>query len=340
LDVQTILIFGPPRSGTTLLTRLLGSGDGAIALSEPFQFQAMVKDWFLKSTARWFQRRFESPVPLPKPDSRVDLLRFLRELAGRNRLGPIVIKEVFHEFGLQPPWRNLDRLDWLADSGAAIVGIVRHPCDTVDSTRRLLRRLLFGPVGVAARLRWPSVPRFRDDLAMIRWAARNWSDFVEWARERGIRTIRYEDLAAAPERVMDDVCADVGLRFESLALNGRAGKSHFAGIGDPGVLFRPRRAVHGRSVGRGQRLTPEERAVVQGLCAAEAEELGYRFEAPWAVERNDVSRVVAGSARAAGVVAAGAMPVNTSINLEPKGARSHHGPTELVHAATGNGRHE
>lgn len=277
VDVKPVLLIGPPRTGTTLLARLLASGDGVLSLSEPFHMHAILHRWVLAGYYRRFQRSCGfRPAPLPNACTPGRYLDFLRRMAQSNGLRHLVIKEVFHELGLPPPFRNLDLLNKIAARSAHVIGITRHPADTAASTIDLLRWLLGRHRGCVIRLLWPSVPRFRDDSHIVRWAAENWSHFTGWARERELLVVRYEDLVADPAAVLPGICERAGLPFhERMLAHHQHRPAAFGGGGDPKLLLRRPKPVHRQSVGRGRNLTRRQHAAVRAICGAAAADFGY-----------------------------------------------------------------
>jgi hypothetical protein len=270
-------MIGPPRTGTTLLSRLLASSEGVLSLSEPFHLHAILHRWVLAGYYWQFQRHCRlRRTPLPGRCTAERYLDFLRTMAEANGLRYLVIKEVFHEIGLQPPFRNLELLNQIADSGDRVIGIIRHPCDTAASTVQLLRWLLGQHRGCIIRWLWPSAPRFRDDSHIIRWAAENWAHFAEWSRERDLFVVHYEDLVEDTAEVLPRICEQTGLPFHERMLNHHRHRPvAFGGGGDPQTMFCQPKPVHRESVGRGRSLTPRQRASVEDACGPHAADFGY-----------------------------------------------------------------
>ena len=66
MDVKPIFMIGPPRTGTTLLSRLLASSEGVLSLSEPFHLHAILHRWVLAGYYWQFQRHCHlRRTPLP-----------------------------------------------------------------------------------------------------------------------------------------------------------------------------------------------------------------------------------------------------------------------------------
>lgn len=279
MNVKPVFVIGPPRTGTTLLARLLAGADRVLSLSEPFHLLDILHPWALGLFYWRFQRRRDlHRLRLPSRCTPKRYLVFLQEMAGANGLRSLVIKEVFHELGLRPPFCNFELLDTIARGDAPLIAIIRHPCDTAVSTVGLLRWLLYGRRGCAVRLLWPSAPRFRDDREIVRWCAENWAHFAGWTRQRRLFVVRYEDLVESPARTLPRICDHVGLPFHQRMLNHHQHQpAAFGGIGDPKVLAQLDRPVHADSVGRGESLTPAQQRIVRGACGEVAAEFGYSF---------------------------------------------------------------
>ncbi len=280
LDAPPIFIIGPPRTGTTLLAYRLAAGGDILALSESFQMRAMLPDWRVQRIFSWYQRRFRHRVPWPRRCTPEQHLDWMRQVATVNDFDFVIIKEVFHDIGLKPPWCNFELLDRMTSGDAQVVAIVRHPCDSAASTIWLFRLLLFGMVGRLARWRWPTAPRFENDDEIVQWSAANWAHFADWARRRQLYVIRYEDLAKQPEATLRRVCDHTGLPWHPRMLTRRNKPRAFGGIGDPKTLLHPFRPISSRPVGRGRLLTREQWDTVEAACGPAAAEYGYDFDRP------------------------------------------------------------
>jgi len=277
--MQPIFIIGPPRSGTTLLTRLLAGAPGVLGLSEPFHLHAILHRWALRGFFWDFQRRNKlARVPIPHKCTEMHFLDYLQNMALANNLRRVVIKEVYKEPMLPDPFRNFEQLDRFASNEWPLIAITRHPCDAAASTLGLLHHLFGRHRGCIIRWLWPNTPRFRDDDDIVQWAARNWACFAAWTRERRLYTVRYEDLVARMPEILPDICRYAGLSFDKNLLNHHLHRpAAFGGIGDPIVLMQKDRPVHDRSIGRGRSLTRRQYQTVLDECAEQAVYFGYRL---------------------------------------------------------------
>ncbi len=280
-DVKPIFIVGPPRTGTTLLAKLMGGGDKVLSLSEPFHLDDLLPHWALKY---WFRSLLKRAgmvrVPMPRVRNYDEYFTYLKDLARANQMNYLVMKECFHELELNKPWANFELLDGFAAAGHPIIAITRHPCDTIASTLKLLNKLFFGYTGVLIRLMWPSVPRFTDDEHIVRWAARNWAHFMDWARDRRLFIVRYEDLVQDPASAMMRICESVGMPYHERMIDHKHMPPGFGGIGAPEVLFKAPKPVDTSSVGRGKNLSHDHQRAIRALCGTQAAETGYTIECP------------------------------------------------------------
>jgi hypothetical protein len=275
---RELFIIGPPRSGTTMLARLLGGGAGVLCLSEPFLTRAIMPPWQLN---RFFYHFQKSAGLLrrrpPFHGSAWEFGCFLRRMAGDNGFGCLVIKETYRRRGLKSIWHNESLLDELVASRAPVVALIRHPYDVAASTIKLCRWVI-GLPGRMIRLRLPNLHAFPDANEVVRWAADNWASYVGWSRRRGLSLIRYEDIVADPRRELKAICRTCHLEFVESMLDGQRQRTAFGGVGDLEVLTRPR-PVDQESVGHGQRLTDEQRRIVRDACEPLAGDFDYALSA-------------------------------------------------------------
>ena len=116
MQVNPVFIIGPPRTGTTLLARLLAGAPGVLSLSEPFLVQAVAPPWRLRRFLCRYQKSAGLiPVPPPRDCNADRLLTFLHSLAARNNLPVLAVKETFRDIARDSAWDNIDLLDRLTD---------------------------------------------------------------------------------------------------------------------------------------------------------------------------------------------------------------------------------
>lgn len=209
------LITGIPRSGTSLLCRLLDSLPGQVVLNEPAEIFAALdhapRPWAMPILYREWRRRIVAREPI---DNKVVAGQIVDDTAVTDVRVPHVADVEGDDFVL---WTKNTlaysaRLPQLADvmPDAAVVACVRHPFDTIASW-----------IGTFPHLRDADVDRFplggpadillaeqqRRDLAAIRVCgdqplrrALLWRHLAGMllSRQRDLFIVRYEDLTADP----------------------------------------------------------------------------------------------------------------------------------------------
>ena len=203
MEARPIFLVGPPRTGTTLLTYLLAGGEGILSLSEPFLIHAVSPPWHLH---RFFSRLQKTlglkRVAPPRTCSAAAFLAFLRELAARNGLATVLIKETFRDHGEGSTWHNVPWLEQLAASGAAVIATIRHPYDAAVSAVRLTRRFPGIREFLTNAMMFPNCPRFSGDDEVVCWSARNWRRCLAWSRASRLTLIAYEQLVRDPRHCL------------------------------------------------------------------------------------------------------------------------------------------
>lgn len=277
---RRVLILGPPRSGTTLLAHLLGGGAGVLSLSEPFLAHSVLPPWRLLHFWRRLRREARLPVErLPAGPSERRYAEAIKRVASRGAFTALALKETFRSDVFGPAarhWVNEAALGRLVRDVDRTIALVRHPIDTAASTIRLTRGAT-GWRGRALRLRWPTVPYFRDTAAVVRAAARNWRRYAEWIRLQPVPLVRYEEFVRSPAEQLPRVCEMIGVPFESRMLDHTQPRTAFAGLGDPGVIYRPARPVDVAAVGRGGGMNSAYRHIVLSICGDAAKSIGYEM---------------------------------------------------------------
>jgi hypothetical protein len=142
---------------------------------------------------------------------------------------------------------------------------------------RLSRKLFFGTKGWLMRRLWPTAPFFDDTDAVVHWGARNWCRFAAWARERDVFLVRYEDLVKEPERQLQRICEYTGQPFKGEMLESDQRPAAFGGVGAMEVMFRPRKEISTRPIGRGRNLDADHRRKIREICGDRAARLNYSF---------------------------------------------------------------
>jgi len=270
-----VLVVGPPRSGTTLISQILSRAPEILSVSEPLLAHAIMPDWKL----RRFLRRLQAQIGVadlraPYRADRAAFLDHLAEVARRSGREHLVLKETFRSGSLPAAWCSDDYVEAWHARGDPAIAVLRAPHATAASTVRFCRPVT-GWRGRLLRLGWPALPHFRSPDEVAAWAAENWRRFAEWVDRAGLDWIRYEDLVAAPAETACRLCEFVGAAFHEGLLRPRGGAAGVLGIGDPAVMRGAPRAVHGAAMRRGDLLTPQQRAEVGRRCDAIARRFGY-----------------------------------------------------------------
>jgi len=245
-DDRLVFVVGSPRSGTTFLGQTLGSQPGLLDLDEVQPLKAAIP----------------SLVALPEGEA---AKRFRRTLELVRRLGLAT-----HLRGVEqtPETSFVLRAALLAYPRARAVHMLRDGRDVVCS---LLERgwLSAGRAGTDdANHAYGPQPRFwveperRDEFGRVSdarraaWAWRRYVEAVRAVEDGRVLELRYEDVAADPERAADVLAAHLGVVTKPLA----------------DALA----AAHGRSVARWEReLDDEQVADVHAEAGPLLRELGY-----------------------------------------------------------------
>jgi len=191
------------------------------------------------------------------------LLTHLRDAATRNAMSTVVVKETFRS---DREWANLRLLESFVSSGEPVAAIIRHPVDCAVSTLKMFR-LWRGLVGHLVRPIVPDLPLFSGDADIVEYAAKTWCDFARWCALHELPVVRYEDLVRKPADQLRTLCDLCGITFDPNMLDSNHPRGPFGGIGDPGVMTRPARAVSARSVGRRRQLPLRLHQTVREACA-------------------------------------------------------------------------
>lgn len=270
-----VFVVGSPRSGTTLLQCLLSACDEAFSVPETHFFvplEGRREDWIRPLSAPTLRHALdyvEEKTGFRFPDEELQTLlaradagcllpkevfvRLVRRQcpdAGDRRL---IEKTPFHVF------RMAGIVEMFPD--ARFVNLVRDPRDVVSSRRSL------------PDAPWRSLyPFCQDWLAYVVEAER----FALADRER-ILTLRYEDLAAEPEAVLEAVCSFLELRFTPEALRefgGEAGRNTLGELEPWKSEVRSGSVRNKHGVWR-ERLTPGEGWVIEWLLQRPMLRYGY-----------------------------------------------------------------
>jgi len=283
-DQAHIILGGAPRSGTTVLRRLLDRHPQVCCGAESKLFVPAAFN------LEWLARSYRIPLEelTAWRDASPSQAAFIDAFAARVR------EDEGKERWAEKTPQNIRHLDWIMARfpRASIVHIIRDGRDVVCSMRH------------HPDWRWVDgdwqqvlVPRSTESYAQ-RWLA-DTAAGMAWRDDPRYIEIRYEDLVSDPAAVLRSVCdsigagldagwlAEVGRREDTSGVANRAPGGPGAGdvsdapadpAGDAGQTKRPdyEGALSGASVGRWRdELSADERREVMRLCGPQLRELGY-----------------------------------------------------------------
>lgn len=271
-DYEGLVVLGSPRSGTTLMRRLLNAHPTFACPPETSLLSAAAR-FLREETFRGGLAFGVVPGLEFSGFSEAQVLErlrgfafgFLREIAtrqGKSRWAEKTATDIFH----------LDAIDRLCGDQCRFLGVVRHPLDVICSTKELADQMgMYLPELHEYVVRFPSPHEA---------FAHAWNDanrrLLDFSRRRpdACRLIRYEDLTADPEAEMAKVCEFLGEPTDVPQLLQAA----FAGDGGTGLgdwkTLRTRK-VEATSVGRWKELSAWTLQRLVPVVDATMRELGY-----------------------------------------------------------------
>lgn len=233
-----IFVVGNSRSGTTMLARILGKSARIHTLSEVHFIEQMVSGEEFRSSEELAPQQASALVgellsaaklgyfAQRKPEQFAeDAARIVTKLESRTRarLFRATLNELAAEAGKsmvceQTP-RNVFYISDILDAfeTAVVVNIVRDPRDVLLSQKhKWKRRRMGGPIPTREALRsWMNY----HPLTMSKLWSAAVSAGLRHSKTPRVLTIRFEDLLAEPRKVLDSVCAHVGVTFEDAMLD-------------------------------------------------------------------------------------------------------------------------
>jgi hypothetical protein len=258
-----IIMGGAPRSGTTLLRKVL---DRHPQIRSGAETKLFVPAAF---NLAWLAEAYDIPLGDLKAMRAISSSQaaFIDAFAARVR------NDSGKARWAEKTPQNIRNLDWILSRfpEASIIHIIRDGRDVVCSMRH-------HPDWRWVDGAWQKVlvPRSIESYAK-RWLA-DTATGMAWRDDPRYVEVRYEDLVAEPPAVLRAVCHGIGASVDTawLASTGRRDGSSGEGSGGPSERPDYEGAVSEASVGRWREdLSDAERQVVERLCGPRLRELGY-----------------------------------------------------------------
>jgi protein-tyrosine sulfotransferase len=265
---EGVVVLGFPRSGTTLLRRLLNAHPALCCPPETNVLNACARFLYEEEIAGGVQFGVlgglafsgvpEDTVLQRLRDLAFGLLRDIATQAGKPRWVEKSPHDVFH----------LDAIERLCGDRCRYLSIVRHPLDVVCSTKELCDKLEIFPGALHEYVRRHQAP--------LEAFAHAWADThrrllqFEQAHPDGCLRVRYEDLIAETPLQLDRIFQFLGepADTEQIVARAMAGRDT-VGLGDWKTYGT--NDIDSKSVGRWRELPPERiarlAAIVEPLLA-------------------------------------------------------------------------
>ena len=280
-----VFVTGASRSGTTVLSRILGKACGATSLNELHFFGSLVP--FAECATPLPRERAERAVAMalarhhrdywvsgPNREERDSAQRIVGGLppaqATGDRLFAATMDEIRRLTGAavlceQTP-RNIYYAFHLLEAfpDAHVVHVVRDPRAVLASQKRRYRMRELGgsnvPVSEVVRL-WLNY----HPVTMVRLWLSATREAISIGNHPRVRIVRYEDLVGAPEATVGGLCATLGLAYEAGMLDvphwGSSTVQHRASSGlSAASLDKWREILDGAEIDYCSRKTAAERA--------------------------------------------------------------------------------
>lgn len=268
---EGLVVLALPRSGTTLLQRLLDAhpdlagppecyvlrGGARFLAEEPFS-----EGLRMGTLSGLAFAGFEEEEVIAR--TRAFCFGFLRDVASRAGKSVWVDKTPFNVF-------HAPEIERLCGDAVGYIGLLRHPADTVLSMRELVMRSHRFPEELHAYV--------RREPNLLHAYALAWVDgtraILDMAARRPAQTflLRYEDLVTDPQGELGRLCAHFGLNWDPSALSRALADERSVGLGDWKVL--ERREVDASSVGRSKKLSRQTLSELGALVNDVAVAAGY-----------------------------------------------------------------
>lgn len=255
-----IIILGCPRSGTTLLRRLLNAHQDLCCPGETFLFKACASFFEADKISHGFDYGVLSALEglgFDEQDT-IDRLRtfctgFYKELAAKDNKKYWVAKTAIDSF-------YMDTIEELFADRAKFICVTRHGLDVVCSMEEFVKDLQSYITELHSYL--VAHPQPLEAFAHA-WADVN-TDILDFAERYSAQChhVRYEDLVAAPDETMQGITDFLGLEASSMTAADILGQQNVDGIGDWKSYKKTK--VESGSLNRWQAQLPD--AAVQALA--------------------------------------------------------------------------
>lgn len=278
MPVQMLFLIGAPRSGTTMLARMLGAHSEILGGPEPHLLTPLahlgVWDKVEKAPydhvlAAESQQLFVSKLPRGEQDYWAACRAYCDVLYGQRLAGSgkSLCLDKTPAYALILPFIMKVFPD------ARFVVLARHPAAIFSS----FANSFFNGDYAAAQAYNPVLNRYVPALAAF--LRQDTVPFIH---------VRYEDLVADPEGAFERICTHIGVPYEAAAINyGEAAPAKGEGLGDPlGVQKHSRPSTDSThawaaelAADAGKRALVE--SIISSLDPADLATLGYPLETLW-----------------------------------------------------------
>src|SRR5262245_12832100 len=271
-EAQGIVILGMPRSGTTLLRRLLDAHPAICCPPETYLLSAAARFLREEACVGGVSIGVLSGLSFAGIAEQVVVARlrelvfgFLQDICRQRRKKRWAEKTGLNIF-------HLDQIELLCSDSCRFLCLVRHPLDVVCSIKELTDKMEMYVAELHAYIRHHPAPLEAFAHAWIEMQARL-RRFVS-DHPNDCLTLKYEDLVHNPAGELQRVFDFLGEVADVPAILSQAlHDTEALGLGDWKTY--ERRAIHTASVGRWRHLSPSTLHRLVNILAAEMELAGY-----------------------------------------------------------------
>ena len=280
------VILGHPRSGTTLLRRLLNAHSQIASPPETHLLSACSRFLETNETAGGVDMGVLSGLEFAgfKQD---DVVKKLRELAftyfntyaeqqGKSRWVEKTAFDIYH----------LSTIESLCQNQALFIGIIRHPLDVAVSSESFC-----AAAGVYPKDMHSYIRRYPQPIEAF---VQSWIDTTNALISLGQRQpdnciiCRYEDLVEAPQEILKEILEFLGEEFEESILE--KAFIEFGALGFSDHESYKVDAIHSKSVEKWRSLPTQQIAKMSKLVNPLLEQCGYSKIDDYELQTNEESR--------------------------------------------------